>query len=426
MRNPLAGIAENWNVVKISEILFFQEGPGVRKWQFTDNGVKLLNVGNINNGQLNLNTTKIYLSEKESFGKYSHFLVDAGDLLIACSGIVLDNFHNKITFAEKKHLPLCLNTSTMRFKPLNQHEIDMNFFKYFLQTKHFNSQLRKLITGSAQLNFGPSHIKKIDVFLPPFAEQRKIADILNAADSLRQKDQQLFDCYNALSQSLFLDMFGDPVGNPMGWEVKTLKTMTTSITSGNTPKGGSKVYVDKGILFLRSQNVLRNKLDFKDAVFLSDDIHLKMKNTSLKYRDILITKTGRINTKNSSLGRAALFEGKDDTANLNGHVYSIRLFDKTIAEFVLHILTTEQYRDYIRGVCVGGIDKRQLNKTHIEAFPIIFPPIDMQMKFIEQLKLIQKLKNQARANLEQSNNLFNSLLQKAFKGELTQESKLVA
>ena len=158
----LTNIPKTWKATKIPEVLFFQEGPGVRKWQFRDTGVKLANVGNINNSKITLNSTKIYLSEDEAYGKYSHFLIGEGDLLIACSGIVVNNFHNKIAFVKKEHLPLCLNTSTMRFKVLDEKIFNLNFFRYFLQTNHFTSQLRKLITGSAQLNFGPSHIKKID------------------------------------------------------------------------------------------------------------------------------------------------------------------------------------------------------------------------------------------------------------------------
>jgi type I restriction enzyme S subunit len=169
LKNP----PRNWNIVKISDVLFYQEGPGVRKHQFRDEGVKLLNGGNINDGYINLNKTKKYISEEEAYGKYSHFLINEGDLLIACSGIVVENFHNKIAFVEKEHLPLCLNTSTMRFNKLNDDEIDLIYFKYFLQTKIFTSQLRRLITGSAQLNFGPSHIRKIDLLLPPLVTQKK-------------------------------------------------------------------------------------------------------------------------------------------------------------------------------------------------------------------------------------------------------------
>ena len=187
-------------------------------------------------------------------------------------------------------------------------------------------------------------------------------------------------------------MFGDPINNPMGWQVKKLKDISTKILSGNTPKGGSEVYVDDGIMFFRSQNVWRNKLVLDDIAYIDDETHKKMQKSSLKHGDILMTKTGRINTENSSLGRASMYLGEDDKANINGHVYLIRLRDEIINEFVLFILTSKEYREYIRSVCVGGIDKRQLNKEHIEEFPIIFPPVEEQKKFVRYVKQVDKLK----------------------------------
>jgi type I restriction enzyme S subunit len=413
----LTYIPKGWKKVNIPKVLFFQEGPGVRNWQFAETGVKLLNVGNINDGKIDLSKTSIHLSEKEAYGKYKHFLVDEGDLLIACSGIVVDNFHNKIASAEKHHLPLCLNTSTMRFKSLND-EVNLNYFKYYLQTVYFKSQLQKLITGSAQLNFGPSHIKKIDLLLPPLETQKKIVQILDNAAALRDKTKQLLREYELLSQSIFFDMFGDPVSNPMRWQINTLKKISTKILNGNTPKGGSEVYVKKGIIFLRSQNVWKNRIVYEDVAYIDQVTHDKMIKSSLKHRDILITKTGRINTENSSLGRAAMYLGDDDNANLNGHVYLVRLKTSVINEFVLHILTTKEFRGHIRRVCVGGIDKRQLNKEHIENFPIINPPINLQNQFAEIITSIEKQKELIKRELKESEDLFNCLLQKAFKGEL--------
>ncbi|WP_236900344.1 restriction endonuclease subunit S [Clostridium pasteurianum] len=193
-------------------------------------------------------------------------------------------------------------------------------------------------------------------------------------------------------KSRFIGMFGDPINNPMGWEVKKLKNISTKILSGNTPKGGSEVYVDEGIMFFRSQNVWKNKLVLDDIAYIDKETHNKMLKSSLKNRDILMTKTGRINTENSSLGRAAMFIGEDDSANINGHVYLIRLQDGEINEFVLFILTTNEYRDYIRSVCVGGIDKRQINKEHLEEFPIIYPPLELQNQFAAFVNQVDKLK----------------------------------
>lgn len=131
-----------------------------------------------------------------------------------------------------------------------------------------------------------------------------------------------------------------------------------------------------------------------------------------------MTKTGRINTENSSLGRAAMFIGEDDSANINGHVYLIRLKKEVNNEFILYILTSKEYRGYIRSVCVGGIDKRQLNKEHIEEFPIIFPPIELQNEFAKFVTQTESIRSKMEKTLSELEDNFNSLMQKAFKGEL--------
>jgi restriction endonuclease S subunit len=220
-------------------------------------------------------------------------------------------------------------------------------------------------------------------------------------------------------------MFGDPVKNPKKWKIQKLKDLSTIISSGSTPVGGSKVYVEQGITFLRSQNVWKKKLKLDDVVYIKKSTHEKMSKTSLKNRDILITKTGRINTENSSLGRAAIFLGKDDSANINGHVYLIRPKKDVINEFILYILITNEYRDYIRSVCVGGIDKRQINKDHLDQFPIISPPIEKQQIFIKCMKSIEKQKKISNNQLELANNMFASLTQQLFNGERINNNKTV-
>ena len=206
---------------------------------------------------------------------------------------------------------------------------------------------------------------------------------------LRKKEIQQLD---NLTKARFVELFGDPVANPMHWSVKRLKELAIQINSGNTPKGGSENYVEKGITFFRSQNVWKDRLEMDDIAYIDEKTHESMKRSSLKHGDILMTKTGRINTENSSLGRAALYEGEDDMANVNGHVYFIRLKEGVNNKFVLRVLVSPEYRDLIRSVCVGGIDKRQLNKEHIEEFPIIYPPSEMIDNYIEFVEQVNKSK----------------------------------
>lgn len=401
----------------ISDIYFYQEGPGVRKWQFRESGVKLLNVGNINNGKIDLSSTKINISEEEANNKYSHFLIDEGDLLIACSGIVVENFHNKIAFVNKENLPLCLNTSTMRFKQLPEKKGELKYLKYFLQTDIFKEQLTKLITGSAQLNFGPSHIRKIEIPLPSLNTQQKIAAILDKADELRQYNNELIAKYNALTQSLFLDMFGDPVKNEKGWETKTIEELTKkekgSIKRG--PFGGAlkkEIFVDKGYLVYEQFHALNN--DFSMArYFISEEKFNELKGFEVKPGDIIISCSGVY------LGKLAIVPQDAKKGIINQALLKVTLDEKIMRNdfFIFHFTHKnfrEKYFDANRGAGIPNFPPM----SDFKKFPFISPSIELQTQFAERVQLIEIQKKQAQEALAKSDALFQGLLQQAFKGEL--------
>jgi len=200
-KKRLPGFSGEWEVKKLPEVVWFQEGPGVRNSQFTNSGVKLLNGTNIEDGKLLLEKTDRYISEKEAFGWYSHFLVDDGDILIACSGVTIDKFQEKVTIASQVNLPLCMNTSTMRFKIVSS-ILSKDFFFYFLKSKSFKEQIGGKATGSAQLNFGPSHVKMVEIALPKPKEQTAIATILSDMDAEIESLEQKRDKYTMLKQGM--------------------------------------------------------------------------------------------------------------------------------------------------------------------------------------------------------------------------------
>ena len=235
-------------------------------------------------------------------------------------------------------------------------------------------------------------VKELQICIYSREEQNEIVRVLEKIDYLIEQRHAETTYLDQLVKSRFIELFGDPIANPLGWPVKRLDDISVLITNGNTPKGGSDNYVSEGIVFLRSQNVWRNKIDLDDVAYIDAATHADMAKSSLHDKDILITKTGRINTENSSLGRAALFRGADNSANINGHVYLVRLDRTTVPEYVVAILTGEPYRRYIRKVCVGGIDKRQINLDQVEDFPIILPPIELQEQFATFVEQTDKSK----------------------------------
>ena len=198
---------DEWKTMRLNNIVFYQEGPGVRNYQYTKTGVKLLNVGNFVNNVLELNNTDRYISEEEAYGKYNHFLVDEGDLLIACSGIKAEYFDEKIAFAEKKHLPLCMNTSTMRFKSLDENLLNLNYLKCYFQTESFKKQVFSVMTGSAQFNFGPTHLKYFKIPIPSINEQKQIYELFGSVDNKISMINEELVKVNEFKKSLLQQMF---------------------------------------------------------------------------------------------------------------------------------------------------------------------------------------------------------------------------
>ena len=293
-----------------------------------------------------------------------------------------------------------------------QPKIEMNVQWLYYALNAMN--LGQYATGAAQPGLAVSKLETLSIEIPNISEQNKIAQNLYKVEQLVSVRKQQLAKLDELVKARFVEMFGEPIGNPMGWPVNHLVEISQLITNGNTPKGGSENYVETGIAFLRSQNVWRNRIDLSDVVYIDEDTHRAMKKSSVCHNDILITKTGRINTENSSLGRAALFQGKDNSANINGHVYLVRLKEGVNPRFVVTILTGEAYRKYIRKVCVGGIDKRQINLEQVEEFPIIKPPLLMQNDFATFAERVDQQKQTVQQSLEKLELMKKALMQEYF------------
>ncbi len=346
--------------------------------------------------------------------KLNNFFLKNGDILLNGTGTgsvgrvgIVDNIPNDY-YIPDSHVNLIRVDSKI---------VNPWYLFFWLNSPYGQQTLTKFITGSTnQVELSAKKVAQLEFPYVSLANQNYIVRSLTIAYEIIQKRKKTINYLDEYIKSVFLEMFGDPVENTKHWDVKKLKDMSLKILSGNTPKGGAQVYVKNGVLFLRSQNVWRNRLDLADVAFISEETHEKMRNSSLEYKDIVMTKTGRINTENSSLGRAAIYLGENNRANINGHVYLIRLKKDAVHEFVLFILTTNEYREYIRRICVGGIDKRQVNKVHLEEFPIISPPIELQNRFLEIVNKTESIKQKMLLQSRKLDTQFHALMQKSFKG----------
>jgi type I restriction enzyme S subunit len=167
-------IPNNWMWVRLSDISIIQEGPGIRKFQYTKEGIRFLTVTNITENGVDLEKSKKYIAKNEFEKKYKHFKLHKGDIVNACSGA---SWGKSAIFDE--NIDMILNTSTLRLRFFG--DIGENLFLYYLtKTNFFKTQLEKQLSGM-QPNFGISHYSKILVPLPPLPEQKRIVAILDEA-----------------------------------------------------------------------------------------------------------------------------------------------------------------------------------------------------------------------------------------------------
>jgi hypothetical protein len=199
-------IPKNWNWVYLSDLSIIQEGPGIRKHQYKNDGIQFLTVTNILEGNVDLEKSKKYISRAEYAEKYQHFTIDKGDIVTACSG---GTWGKSAIYKDDEKL--MLNTSTLRlrfFKDLG----DNKFLYYLTKARYFKHNLSQYSTGQ-QPNYGYSHYSKIPIPIPPLEVQIELSNILGEYESkitnLLAKYESKFEVLSELEKTIHQNVFSD-------------------------------------------------------------------------------------------------------------------------------------------------------------------------------------------------------------------------
>ena len=370
--------------VKIADYLWFQEGPGVRNTQYTTSGVKLINVANLVDGNVDLSTSDRYISEEEAYGKYNHFLADDGDFVIASSGIKIDYFDKKMGFIKKEHLPLCMNTSCIRFKVLDTNNLEIKYFMYYLKSNSFKKQLFNQITGSAQLNFGPSHLKKMTFPLIELKEQKRIIDRLDKTQNIINETKSLLSKYDTLIKSRFIEMFGDPSKNNKKWEIKKLGDIIRIL-------GGyafsSKAFKESGIPVLRIGNINSGVFRPTNMVFWDDDE--KIERYAIYPSDLVMSLTGTVGK--DDYGNVCILGNDYPKYYLNQRNAKLEIISDLERLYLSYLLKFPEIKSRLTNIS-RGIRQANIANKDIENLQIPVPPLSLQNQFAAFVQQIDKSK----------------------------------
>ena len=280
------------------------------------------------------------------------------------------------------------------------------------------SQLVARSVGGAQPNISQSIVRDLAVPLPPLPEQRRITEILDKADGLRAKRRAALAQLNTLTQSIFVDMFGDPATNSKRWPMRTLNEIGAEFRYGTSVKSSAS-----GKLALRIPNIIGGAIDLSDLkrVPVTDEEFERLR---LRDGDLLFVRT---NGNPDFVGRCALYDRRQ--VELLGHeadqfIYASYLIrarvphDEVEPVFLRDYLLGAEGRRRLRERCKTSAGQYNINTEGLGAIPVPLPAYNLQREFAERVEAVERVCAIHRTTFSEIAALFASLQHRAFRGEL--------
>lgn len=310
---------------------------------------------------------------------------------------------NKVVLPDEKGL------ATTELVPMlpDPLRLDRKYLAYYLRSKSFVDWVSSQVAGAKMPRVSMQLFWQHEMPLPPLPEQKRIAAILDKADSIRRKRQQTIQLADDFIRAVFLDMFGDPVTNPKGWNLRPVKEMA-KVTTGNTPPRDKLEYYGDFIEWIKSDNI-NSPSDFLTVAteYLSEAGC--MVGRRVPTGSTLLT---CIAGSFDCIGNAAY---ADREVSFNQQINALTPRPGVNGIFLYAL--SKYCKKAIQAASTGGM-KGMISKGKLEEVRFICPPESMQQKFAEAFRRHQDLRKRMGNSQDGLSDEFSSISQKAFSGHL--------
>ncbi len=324
---------------------------------------------------------------------------------------------NKALLIDKELNGIIVSTGFSVHRP-KKNELDGEYLLHYLRHDYFHRQKNKLCTGAIQSAISNKGIEKIMVPVPSFPDQRHIANILSKAGNLIAQRKETLSLLDEFLKSTFLEMFGDPVRNEKGWETRTIEQLVKKekYALKRGPFGGAlkkEIFVPSGYLVYEQFHALNN--DFSFARYFIDEAKFQeLKGFEVKPGDIIVSCSGVY------LGKLAIVPKGAKQGIINQALLKISLDNRIIENvFFVYVFSNENFKRKFYGNVIGTGIPNFPSMDDFKKFNFIYPPIELQTQFAQIVEKTDALKTQYQQSLQELENMYGSLSQKAFKGELS-------
>jgi type I restriction enzyme, S subunit len=291
-------------------------------------------------------------------------------------------------------------------------KVHPTYFAHFFKTPFYRRSVSALAEGANINNLRNEHLDNFEIPLPPIAEQKRIAAILDQAEELRSQRRKAIGLLDELVRSVFLEMFGDPVTNPKGWEtIHFHESFSVPLRNGISPSNSGKVTA-KVLTLSAITGRSFNEDAFKITTFQAEIVS----HQTVDDKDFLICRgNGNLNL----VGKGYFPLRKMPDIAFPDTIIAAQINSKYFARnFLQHLWNSEAVRLQIESLARTTNGTLKVNQTMLEGISLLIPPIPLQQEFAQRVAAIEALKETHRQSLAKLDELFNSLQHRAFRGEL--------
>ncbi len=385
---------EGWEYKKLGDVAIIINGFAFKSSLFTKEGEKILRISNIQNDIVDLSDVVFFNKEtyKQNLDKYK---VYPDDILIALSGATTGkigiNKTNETLYLNQR-VAICRES----VKTLNH-----KYLYCFLKTKSL--EFLKDAEGVAQPNLSTEQMKNYVLPIPPLSEQQHIVEELDLLSSIIEKKKAQLNELDNLAQSLFYEMFGDPITNDKGWEVKIIGDCFSYIKNGANIKQtkGASGYPITRIETLSNGVFNRDRLGYANICDLT-----KYTNYVLNDGDLLMS---HINSK-AYIGRTVMYKKEDEEQIIHGMnlLRLVVVYDLLIPTFADYYFKTEYFKDEVAKIRKDAVNQSSMAIGDLRMIRIFLPPLALQQQFASNIEAIEHQKELIKQSIKEVETLYNS------------------
>lgn len=339
-------------------------------------------------------------------------IVQKGDILFA----KMTNT-NKALMINSELDGIIVSTGFSVHKPI-ENKLFSEYFLHFLKHESFHRQKNKLCTGAIQSAISNSGIEKIFVPVPDYSDQLHIANLLSKAETLINQRKESIRLLDQYLKSTFFEMFGDPSTNRKKFQKGAIRDVVTEVKYGT-----SSPAEDNGLYpYLRMNNITYDGyMDYSKLKYINIIDDREKEKYIVRKGDLLFNRT---NSK-ELVGKSGVFNEESEMI-IAGYLIRIRTNEKANPWFLWGYLNSIHGKQTLLGMCKSIVGMANINAQELQGIKILIPPLTLQTQFAQIVEKTEALKTQYQQSLQELEQLYGSLSQKAFKGELTIKEKFLS